>query len=72
MKRYGMRFRTIKYWQGQAVDLWRFNGLYAGVATLAGSRDIATIAARDIGHAAIQFAAVVRPSKVRSALDGTL
>lgn len=67
--KYGMPYRTIKYWQDQARDLYRYNGLYAGRSVL--ERRIVQATAQEIGHAAIGLAAVASREHLIATLTGT-
>lgn len=60
MLRYGMRHHTISYWQRQAADLWRYNGI-----ALRMRRDFASVPARTLAHLAIQIARIGAASDIR-------
>jgi hypothetical protein len=66
MNRYGMKHSTITYWQKQARTLMLHNSITAGLGTLRNVND--GMAAREIGHAAIQAAATMRADKLRAVL----
>jgi hypothetical protein len=68
--KYGMTFRTIKYYQDAAKNLWLYNGIISRVSTFDG-RNLAIASARDIGHAAISIAAAVSPARLAAILAGT-
>jgi len=74
MTRYGMRYDSIRYWQRQARELMRYNGIVAGVAyfrVMPADDKLASIACasvKDLAHAAIQMAVHLSPEQVRNML----
>lgn len=57
MYKYGMRYDSIRYWQGQAKDLRRMRGLVPHDSMVARYKaNYATMSSRDIGHIAIMLA----------------
>jgi len=59
MRRYGMRFRTIRYWQAQAKNLRRMRGYIPFISMRAYyTSHYMTMDARAIASYAIQFAMV--------------
>lgn len=58
MKKYGMAFHSIRYWQTQAWGLYCYNGIISGLSIWNNPGRIDQMSARDIGHAAIGLAYV--------------
>lgn len=75
MLKYGMKYSTIRYWQNQARMLYRTNGIYAGrqfLEAMYGPGKLQAICTgKQIGEAAIQFAAVASPEHLKAVLTGT-
>lgn len=67
--KYGIKASTIRYWQAQARDLWRYNGIVAG-SKYFGRTVVDGYTARELGHAAIQLATVLRSDQVLAVLHG--
>lgn len=65
MSKYGMQFSTIRYFQNQAADLWRYNGIVLGAPTF-DPHNLARASAQRIGHDAIAMAAVLPVANVRA------
>lgn len=69
MKRYGMDFSTIRFWQNCAKDLRQFNGIWA-VGYLECALDaLQRVDARQLGHDAIAAAFVHTPEQMRRLLE---
>ncbi len=70
MFKYGMKFSSIRYYQAQAMSLYRTNGIYAGRQFVEASRHD-QMTARELGHAIIQFAFVASPEHLKASLMGS-
>lgn len=66
--RYGIRYSTIRYFQAQALSLYRTNGVYAGRGTLEARKEMS---AQMIGHAIIELATVASPEHLKAVLTGS-
>jgi len=67
MNKYGMKYSTIRYYQNQAADLYRYNGIIIGMRL----ENIERLTSREIGHLAIQLAHVA-PYWLQLTLTGKL
>lgn len=65
--KYGMKYRTIRYFQNQAAMLVRLNGVYMRPDTT----HLATLPAREIAHRIIGAAFVHTPDDIRAMLQHT-
>lgn len=73
LKKYGMKWDSIRYWQNQAWDLWRYNGIMSGLSIWRNGDRYKDVPARDIGHAIIGLAHVAgrwsnAPERIRTLL----
>ena len=69
MLRYGMKFEAIRYWQTQALSLYRRQGLYLGRGYFEGS--CLNSDARDLAYHVIALAFVASPEHLKAVLTGT-
>lgn len=65
---YGMAFHSIHYWQRQAENLYRYNGIYDGRDVLETPDQRSSC---EIGRYAIAFAYVASPEHLHAVLTGT-
>jgi hypothetical protein len=65
--KYGMRYSSILYWQGQAWSLWIHNGILRGVSTF-DPRNLPIASSRDIGHIIIGLARVMSADRLKALL----
>jgi hypothetical protein len=71
MRRYGMKRRSIHYYQQEAIQHYRYYGRYMQRANLESAQFMQDARSRDIGHAIIALAAVASPEHVKAVLTGT-
>ena len=67
--RYGMRFRTIRYWQEMAHTLNLYNGIHFTGGLRA--RNFSELGAQQIGHDVIAAAFVRTPEAMRALLTNS-
>jgi hypothetical protein len=67
MKRYGMSYARIRFYQREAINLHRTNGVHVGRYSLIHMVD--RLNAQALAYAAIGYAAVATPEQLRRILS---